>query len=118
MDQREQIIQALMGRSVHVVIDRPIGYLHDGLCYPVNYGYLPGVLAGDGEEQDAYVLGVPEPVTAFDGQVIGVIRRHNDCEDKLVVAPKGMAFRREEIAEAVRFQEQYFDSTVQTLSGF
>ena len=113
MDQREQILQALMGQSVHVVIDRPIGYLHNGLRYPVNYGYLPGILAGDGEEQDANVLGVPEPVAAFDGKVIGVIRRRDDCEDKLVVAPEGMTFRREEIAEAVRFQEQYFDSTVE-----
>lgn len=115
MDQREQILQALMGRSVHVVIDRPIGYLHDGLRYPVNYGYLPGVLAGDGEEQDAYVLGVPEPVSSFDGQVIGVIRRHNDCEDKLVVAPEGMVLSAEQIAEAVRFQEQFFESTVESI---
>lgn len=117
MDQREQILLSLMGRRVHVVIDRPIGYLHGDILYPVNYGYLPGILAGDGEEQDAYVLGVPEPVAVFDGRVIGVIRRHNDCEDKLVVAPEGMTFRREEIAEAVRFQEQFFDSTVETLSG-
>ena len=115
MDQREQIIQALMGRYVHVVIDRPIGYLHGDILYPVNYSYLPGVIAGDGEEQDAYILGVPEPVSAFDGMVIGVIRQLNDCEDKLVVAPEGMILRAAQIAEAVRFQERFFESTVESI---
>lgn len=115
MDQRERILQEWLGQPVHVVIDRPIGYLHGDILYPVNYGYLPGVIAGDGEEQDVYVLGVPEPVDFFDGRIIGVIRRRNDCEDKLVAAPEGMVFRREEIAEAVRFQEQFFDSTVESL---
>ena len=113
-DRRERILQALMGQTVHVVIDRPIGYLHGDILYPVNYGYLPGVIAGDGEEKDVYVLGVREPVDFFDGKVIGVVRRYNDCEDKLVAAPEGMVFRREEIAEAVRFQEQFFDSTVES----
>ena len=48
MDTREQIIQSLMGQLVHVEVDRPIGYVHGDIVYPVNYGYIPGVIAGDG----------------------------------------------------------------------
>lgn len=115
MHNREQIIHSLLGKNVHVEVDRPIGYLHGDIVYPVNYGYIPGIIAGDGEEQDAYILGVSEPVSAFDGWVIAAIRRADDCEDKLVVAPEGMEFHQGQIAEAVRFQEQYFDSTIDCL---
>ena len=115
MDARERIIQNLMGTTVHVVVDRPIGYCHGDLVYPVNYGYIPGVPAADGEAQDAYILGVSEPVAEFDGQVIAAIRRKNDCEDKLVVAPAGTVYHQGQIAEAVQFQEQFFDSTVDSI---
>ena len=115
MDTREQIIQSLMGQLVHVEVDRPIGYVHGDIIYPVNYGYIPGVIAGDGEEQDAYILGVTEPLAAFDGRVVGAIRRRDDSEDKLIVAPDGMLFHQAEIAEAVHFQEQYFDTYIQCL---
>ena len=64
MNQREQIIRHWMGREVHVVVDRPVGYRHGDLVYPVNYGFLPGVMAEDGEEQDCYSLGVEEPLEA------------------------------------------------------
>jgi 8-oxo-dGTP pyrophosphatase MutT (NUDIX family) len=105
-------MQALLGTTVHVVIDRPIGYLHGDILYPVNYGYIPGMEGGDGEDQDAYILGIDTPLTEFDGMVIGVVMRKNDCEDKLVVAPKGMELHQGQIAEAVRFQEQYFDTYI------
>ena len=101
-----------MGKAVHVVVDRPIGYRHGDILYPINYGYLPGIIAGDGEEQDAYILGVTEPIEQFDGQVIGAIFRKNDREDKLVVASAGAVYHQGQIAEAVHFQEQYFDSRV------
>ena len=115
MDSREKIIQTLLGQMVHVEVDRPIGHVHGSIVYPINYGYLPGIPAGDGEDQDAYILGVSAPLSAFDGRVIGVVRRRNDCEDKLIVAPDGMRFHQAEIAQAVRFQEQYFDSFVVSL---
>lgn len=114
-DEREQLINQFMGKYVHVVVDRPIGYVHGDIVYPVNYGYLPGVIAGDLEEQDVYILGITEPVSEFNGQVIGAIRRKNDCEDKLVVAPAGKQYHQAEIAEAVHFQEQYFQYTVVSL---
>ncbi len=108
-EKRKQIIQELMGKEVHIVVDRPIGYQHGGITYPINYGYIPGVIAGDGEEQDAYILGVNEPLAEFDGQVVGAICRRNDCEDKLVVTPVGSVYHQGQIAQAVSFQEQYFD---------
>ena len=113
--ERRQLIRDFLGQPVHVVIDRPIGHVHKGLVYPINYGFIPGCIAGDGEEQDAYILGVTEPLEAFDGIVIGAVCRRNDVEDKLVVAPAGMAFHQAQIAQAVHFQEQYFDSYVQSL---
>lgn len=112
MDTRERILHKFLGKQVHVEIDRPIGYRHRDIVYPINYGYIPGIIAGDGEAQDAYILGVSEPLTSFDGRVIGAVRRKNDCEDKLVVAPDGMVFHQGQIAEAVHFQEQYFDSYI------
>lgn len=113
MDKREMIIQEHMGKHVRVVVDRPMGYMHRDLVYPINYGYIPGVFAEDGEEQDAYILGVSEPVKAFEGRVIGVIRRKNDTEDKLVIAPEGQIYHQAQIAEAVHFQERFFDTRIQ-----
>lgn len=115
LDLRNQIILENMGKTVHVEVDRPVGYQHGDIVYPVNYGYIPGLLASDGEEQDAYILGVAEPVSSFDGQVVAAVRRKNDCEDKLVVAPVGMVYHQGQIAEAVHFQEQYFISTIDSL---
>ena len=105
-------VKELMGRLVHVVVDRPVGYLHGDIIYPINYGYIPGMIAGDREEQDVYILGVHESIAEFDGQVIAAICRRNDCEDKLVVAPAGKVYHQGQIAEAVHFQEQYFCSRI------
>lgn len=115
MEDRDQRIQEMLGKSVHVVVDRPIGYDHDGLIYPVNYGCIPGLMAGDGEEQDVYILGVDVPLEEFDGVVVGAVRRRNDVEDKLVAAPEGMVFHQAQIAEAVHFQERFFDTTIDSL---
>lgn len=112
MDTRKQFILDMLGKRVHLIVDRPIGYLHGDILYSVNYGYIPGILAGDGEEQDAYILGVSQPVSSFDGRVIGAVCRKDDCEDKLVVAPEGMLLHQGQIAQAVHFQEQYFDSYI------
>ncbi|MBQ7336169.1 MAG: inorganic diphosphatase [Clostridia bacterium] len=102
---------------MHIGIDRPIGYVHHkekyDLVYPINYGFIPGVLGGDGEEMDVYLLGVAEPVEEFDAHIIAIVHRENDVEDKLVGAPEGMTFTAEEIADAVHFQEQYYDSYVE-----
>ena len=96
-----------------MVIDRPLGSVHPrhpDICYPVNYGFLPGTISGDGAPIDAYVLGVDTPVETYQGVVIAVVAREDDVEDKLVVAPLGTTFSRDEIAQAVAFQEQFFRS--------
>ena len=117
--QREELIRALLGKTVTVVIDRPIGHVHvkNGITfrYPINYGFLPEIMGGDGDEQDVYILGVDEPVETFTGRIIGVVRRKDDNEDKLVAAPEGMRFHQGQIAEAVHFVEQYFDSTYESI---
>lgn len=103
----------ILGREISVVIDRPLGSFHPrkrGMRYPLNYGYVPGVLAGDGAEQDVYLLGVPMPVGEYTGVVVGIVRRRDDVEDKWIVALKGMTFSKDEMEKAVYFQEQFFDS--------
>lgn len=115
MDTREKDLYKLLGKPVHIEVDRPIGYRHKNTVYPINYGFIPGMIAGDGEEQDVYILGCDKPITAFDGWIIGAVRRKNDWEDKLVAAPDGVVFHQGQIAAAVHFQEQYFDSTIISL---
>ena len=102
----------MIGNIVKIIVDRPLGSAHpkhNNLIYGVNYGYIPEVFAPDVEEQDAYILGVDEPVTEFVGRVIAIIHRLNDIEDKLVVAPEGKSFTKEEITNSVAFQEKFFD---------
>ena len=102
----------MLGKTVTVVVDRPFGTLHpeyDDIIYTVNYGYIDGVIAEDGEEQDAYILGVDKPISEFTGKVIAIIHRKGDIEDKLVVAPEECKFTMDEIRDTVAFQEKYFD---------
>lgn len=99
-----------------VTVDRPLGSYHPehrDQYYPINYGYIKGTLAGDGEEMDAYVLGVGQPVKEFAGRVIAIVHRKNDVEDKLVVAPDGVFFSKEDILKLTFFQEQYFDTEIE-----
>ena len=114
--QRQELIASFLGKTVDIEIDRPIGHTHVTkgitLQYTINYGYLPGITGGDGEEQDVYILGVPEPLERFRGRIIAAICRADDNEDKLVAAPEGVYFTAEEIRKATWFVEQYFDSTV------
>ncbi len=108
----------MIGQIVTVTVDRPLGSFHPeypNICYPVNYGYIQETLAADGEEEDAYVLGVTEPVSQFTGKVIAIINRKNDIEHKWVVAPEGVLFTMEEIANLTHFQEQYFESEITLL---
>ena len=106
----------MIGKIVTVTIDRPKDSCHPkypDLIYPVNYGYIDGVIGGDGEEQDAYVLGVDEPVHEFTGRVIAIIHRLDDVETKLVVAPEGISYTKQQIADIVDFQERYFHSKIE-----
>ena len=104
-----------IGRWVEVVIDRPMGTSHpdySDIVYPVNYGYIPGTTAPDGDSIDAYVLGVDRPLERCSGTVIAVIRRRDDVEDKLVVALSG-EWNEASIRELTAFQEQWFDTWIE-----
>ena len=106
----------MIGSVVTVKVDRPLGSRHPkhrNILYPINYGYIEGIIAGDGEELDAYILGVDKPVEQFTGRVIAIIHRLNDVEDKLVVAPEGVSFDKEQIAKLTFFQEQYFEIRIE-----
>lgn len=105
----------MIGNIVKVTVDRPLGSYHPQhkeMCYPINYGYVEGVISPDGEEQDAYIIGVDVPVKEFVGKIIAIIHRNDDVEEKWVVAPENSSFTKDEITEQVNFQEQYFKSEV------
>ncbi len=105
----------IIGRTVTITVDRPLGSCHPEhkeMYYPVNYGYIEGIMAPDGEEQDVYLLGVNEAVDKFTGTIIAIVHREEDVEEKWVAAPSGMTFSKEEIWEQIRFQEQYFNSEI------
>ena len=114
-EMRDKIMHQYLGKTVTVTINRPIGSAHPkyfNMVYPVNYGYIEGVIAADCEEQDAYVLGTSEPLKSFTGKVIAAVRREDYVEDKWVVVPNESRLTENEILESVKFQEQYYSSRI------
>ena len=106
---------SVIGKIVTVTVDRPMGSYHPehkDMYYPVNYGYIEGIIAPDGEEQDAYILGVDKAVDKFTGKIIAVVHRIDDVEEKWVVVPRNMSYTKEEIKKQVEFQEKYFKSKI------
>lgn len=103
-----------LGKVVHIEIDRPLGSRHPehGFIYPINYGFVPGVPAPDGDDLDAYVLGVFEPLDTFTGRCIAIIHRLDDDDDKLVIVPEGKAYSDKQILALTEFQERFFELTV------
>ena len=102
LEERKALVKSYLGKVVDIEIDRPIGYVHKkknyDLVYPINYGYIPGVLGGDDEELDVYLMGVDEPVSAYTCRIVGIVYRRNDVEDKLIAAPVDKRYTAEEIA--------------------
>ena len=109
MDNKDYI-----GKKVDVVIDRPFGSKHPKheFIYPVNYGFVPNTVSGDGEELDCYVLGIFEPIKEFKGECIAIIHRTDDCDDKLVVVPDGKQYSDEAIDALTEFQERFFKHVI------
>ena len=107
---------SFIGQRVKVTIDRPLNSKHPryALIYELNYGYVPGAVAPDGEFLDAYILGEPEPVARFEGVCIAVIHRLDDEDDKLIVVPPGqeLQYDDERIRQLVQFQERFFTSII------
>jgi inorganic pyrophosphatase len=103
-----------LGQKVKVKIDRPLGSKHPkhGFIYCLNYGFIPDTVAPDGEEIDAYVLGVFEPIDEFEGVCIAIIHRTNDDDDKLVIVSEGLNYSDEQIRALTEFQERFFESEI------
>lgn len=119
IEERKKQARSYLGKKVTILIDRPIGYVHKketySLLYPINYGYIPGVYGGDGEELDVYLLGVDKPVSEYECEIVAIAYRHNDVEDKLVGVPEGVRFLKDEIKKLIYFQEQYYDTEIEIL---
>lgn len=103
-----------LNQEINIIIDRPLGSRHPkhNFIYLLNYGYVPETISGDGEELDAYLLGVFEPVENYTGKVIAVIKRINDNDDKLIVVPDGIEYSDEQIRALTEFQERFFESVI------
>ena len=104
-------LENMIGQNVKVYVDRPMKSnhpKHDDIVYPVNYGYIKEIVAGDGEYQDAYILGEDDECDSCEGIVYAVIERENDNEDKLVVVTNNKKYSIEKIKDKVNFQEKYF----------
>lgn len=103
-----------LGKEVEVIMDRPLGSKHPkhGFIYEANYGYIPNTKSPDGEELDAYYLGVDEPIMKAKGTCIAIIHRTNDDDDKLVVVPNGVQLTDDEINKQTKFQEQWFEHEI------
>lgn len=112
MDTKEYL-----NKTITIKIDRPMGSRHPkhGFFYPVNYGFVPNTTSGDGEELDAYLLGVFEPVETYTGKCIAIIHRTNDNDDKLIIVPEDKSYTSDQIRALTEFQERFFESEIITL---
>lgn len=99
-----------IGKNLDVTIDRKLASKHPkwNFFYLTNYGYIPNTISGDGEELDAYVLGVFDPIDNFKGKCIAVVQRLDDNDDKLIVVPEGKTYTNEQIDSLIEFQERFF----------
>lgn len=111
MEDDEPDYSHVIGKTVRGTVDRPLGSSHprhSGMVYPINYGYVDGVFAEDGAEQDVYLFGTEKPLKKFEGKVIAVWRRFDDVEDKWIVSLGGEDIADEKILGDISFQEQFF----------
>lgn len=107
-------IKDYLGKKITIKIDRPLGTRHPkhNFIYLLNYGYVPNTISDDGEELDAYLLGVFGPVKEYHGRVIAIIHRTNVNDDKLVVVPDGVNYTDDQIMALTEFQERFFKSVI------
>lgn len=103
-----------IGKKVSVTIDRKLGSKHPNwdFLYLTNYGYIPNTMSGDGEELDAYILGVFEPLDTFEGICVAVLHRLNDNDDKLIVVPEDKSYTDDQIDVLTEYQEKFFKHTI------
>lgn len=108
------LAKGLLGKKVKVTIDRPLGSKHPkhGFEYEVNYGFIEGIIAPDGEELDAYYLGTDKPLESAEGVCIAIAHRKDNDDDKLIVAADKFEMTDDEILKKIHFQEQWFDTEI------
>ena len=107
MSESFEMCKKFLGKKVEVVLDRPLGSEHPelGFVYEANYGYVPDTKAPDGEELDAYYLGVDKPLIKAKGDCVAILHNLNFDDDKLIIIPEGEDISDKEIKDALRFQE-------------
>ncbi len=111
-------LRKFLGTTVKIVIDRPKGIKHPkfkATVYPLNCGFIPKTISGDGREVDVYVLGVEEilkPFTEIEVDIIALIVRDDDAEDKMVGSFGAGVYSETEILDQIDFQEKFFQSRV------
>lgn len=110
MNNENSKFEYLIGKKVKVIVDRKMGDKHPKyeFIYPINYGYIENIISGDGEELDAYILGIFEPVNEFEGVCIAIIHRLEEDDDKLVIVPDNKRYNSDQIEALVEFQERFF----------
>ena len=93
-------------KSCTAVIDRPI-----------NYGYIPNLIGGDGEWQDVYIISenVSAPLEVFEGELVAISHRADDVETKWILITAGELVTYDQIKQSTHFLEQYFTSTIELL---
>ena len=102
----------MIGHEYEITIDRPLGSVHpkfDDIIYPVNYGYIERIKAGDGDDVDVYVLGSDKPIDKIRAKIIAIVHRTDDNEDKLVAAIDDKSYSATDIESAIKFQEKFFE---------
>lgn len=109
-----KLARQFLGKKVKVVIDRPLGSKHPKhrFIYEVNYGYIEDIKAPDGEELDAYFIGINKPLNKSEGIVKAIVHRLSDDDDKLVIIPENIEFSDEEIEKIIAFQEKWFEHII------
>jgi inorganic pyrophosphatase len=106
----------MLNKTITIEIDRPIGTLHpkrENIYYPINYGFVPGLMGGDNEEQDVYVIDSDVGKTCSEVEIIGIVMRLNDVESKWIsVEDEKLTYTKSEIESIINFQEQYYKTII------
>ena len=114
-DGTDDYSMGYLGKIVNITIDRPLNSKHPkhNFIYEVNYGFVSGTKAPDGEELDAYLIGVNNPVSEYTGKCIAIIHRLDNDDDKLIIIPTSVDnIADEEIIKKTYFQERWFKSVI------
>lgn len=93
-------------QSYTTVIDSAIGYQDRyGNNYPINYGYIPNLIGGDGKWQDVYIISenVSDPLEVFEGELVAIIHRADYVEAKWILTTAGEIVTYDQIKQATHF---------------